>query len=454
MRRVSLGVVVALALGAVAAAAPPDPPPPTYVSPPGHSVATFTVAAGGGGRRVLTWAAPDSRQVMRIWVVDRAPGGAFGTPAALSHPSRSAWLPRTAVMQDGTELVGWTESEPNSPWSRVMVATRRPGAARFSRRRLARVREPSWLSLTTGPGGAAAASWVQDTKDHIGRAAVALRTPGGWRKPEVVTDSKRTVSNARVALDGDGNATVVWDRRPPPWKAVVERLHAARERGQAEVRAAFRPRGGRFGRAEVVSNPHHQATDAFLAGNARGDAVVVWRTLPSQRKSVFRLSWAYRRGHGHFGKPHSATRLASLSFPAAAIGPEGAVTIAWGGPGAQAGCDRVFIARRSPGGRLTRPAALSGCQSFGPEVTADRAGNALVLWTPDSLARPDFKTRVEGRFVGADGSIGPARRFSALGNGMEAEERGALAGDGTALVAWHRYAAGHHRLEALDTTVP
>jgi hypothetical protein len=91
---------------------------------------------------------------------------------------------------------------------------------------------------------------------------------------------------------------------------------------------------------------------------------------------------------------------------------------------------------------------------FGPETGADRAGNLLVLWTPDSGLREDFQSRVEGLFVGADGTLGPRRSFSSFGDGIEGEEAGALTGDGGALVGWHRYAGGRHRLEAVDAVVP
>jgi hypothetical protein len=462
MLRVPLAALGAIGLASAAAAAPSDPAPPTYVTPPGQRVETYTLAAGRGKRDVLTWAGPDSRDVIRVWVVDRSPGGSFGQPIALSDRDRSAWLPRTAVMADGTELVAWVENERDSPWSRVLVATRRPGASAFARKRLARVREPSYLSLATGVHGAAAATWVQDTKRHIGRVAVVFRSRGGhWGKPEIVTGPKRTVSNPRLALDGGGNATLAWDRRPPPWKAVVERTARKRQRGQAEVRAAVRPRGGRFGKAQVVSNPHHQATDAFLAGNARGDAILVWRTLPSQRNGTdFRLSFAYRRhDHPRFGNPHSGAWLAHFfGFPRAAIDPSGAASIVWndqmGKPDRLCGCGRIVLARRPPGGPLGASIPLSEDFVLGPEIGTDRAGNMLVLWTPESVRREDFKSRVEGRFVGADGALGPARIFSSFGLGIEFEEAAALTGDGGALVGWHRYVGGRHRLESVDAAVP
>lgn len=454
--------MLALAGLGTAVAAGPANPPPTYVTPPAQRVETHALAAGGAKREVLTWAGPDSRDVLRVWVVDGARGASFGKPLALSDRHRSAWLPRTTVMDDGTELVAWTEEEPDSSWTRVLVATKRPGAADFTRVRLTRVREPSWLSLVSGPEASAAASWVQDAKDHIGRAAVAVRSRGGhWGKPELVTGRKRTVSNPRLAFDGAGNATLAWDRRPPPWKAVIERATRKRQRGQAEVRAAVRPRGGRFGKAQVVSNPHHQATEAFLAENARGDAVLVWRTLPSQRRGTdFRLSFAYRRrGRDRFGPPHGGARLAHFfGFPRAAIDPSGAASIVWNDPGAGperlCGCGRIVVARRPPGGPLGAPVALSEDFAVGPEIAADRAGGVLVLWTPDEVRREDFESRVEGRLVGADGTLGPARAFSSFGAGIELEEAGALIGHGRALVGWHRYASGHHRLEVVETSVP
>src|SRR5687768_3351734 len=97
--RASAAIALALAataLGVAVAAPAGDPPPLAYVSPAGHRVQTFTLAAGDGGRAVVAWAADDARSVTRLWVTGRAPGGAFRSPVAVSHPDRDSWLPRTA----------------------------------------------------------------------------------------------------------------------------------------------------------------------------------------------------------------------------------------------------------------------------------------------------------------------------------------------------------------------
>jgi hypothetical protein len=347
----------------------------------------------------------------------------------------------------------------------VLVASRRPGAASFVTTVLARrVRSPSHLSLASGAGGAAAATWVQETTDYIGRVAVAIRTPAGkWRAPELVTGTTRTVDNPRVALEADGDATVVWDRAPPPHKPTIlraaPRVRAARQKGDGQVRAAFRPRGGTFGRAQVLSNPRQQATDAYLAQNDRGDAVVVWRTLPSRNNPVrFRIAFAYRKGGGRFGRHHLiGAPTHGFSFPRAAVGPDGGATLVWGSKVTQAGsyceCVRIFTARRPAGGPVGEAVPISEPLVWGPEIATDSAGNALVLWSPDPVDRAD-EERVKGRLVGAGGALGPERHFSPLGQEIDQEDTAALTDNGRAVVGWTRYTDPGHRLEVVDATMP
>jgi len=458
--RAALVAITVIGLGATAGTSQPAVPSPTFVSPAGHRVSSFALAAGLDGRAVVTWTAADRHDITRIWVSDRAPGGAFRPPVALSDPARQAWNRTAAVAPDGTELVGWVEERRNSPQSFVVVAARPPGAPFGKPHRLAtHARGASQLRLAFGADGTAIAAWVQETAKYVGRVAVAVRTPAGhWLKPEMVTDTERTVSNPQVALDGTGTATLVWDRAPPPNKPTI--LHAARQAGDAQVRAAVRPRGGTFGGYRILSNPHHQATDAFLAENARGDAAVVWRMLPSRRDPVrFRIAFAYRRGDGRFGGHHLlGTRTHGFSFPRAAIDPDGVASFVWGAQPTQAelncDCVRIFAARRPPGGPVGKPTAISPHAVTGPEIATGPSGGALVLWTPDSVSRKDFRTRVEGRFVAADGTLGPRRRLSTLGRGMDAEGQGALSGADRAVVAWTRYFKGHSHLEVIDTEVP
>lgn len=130
------------------------------------TVASAVAAAGDGtGENVVAWKACDTRATCAVWAIFRDPGRRFGSPVRLGAIDASQ-APAVTVAGGGAALVGWVDG------GRVLAVARRPGAGRFARP----VALPSSfahdLTLTSAPGGPAAAVWTEGTVDPSVLAAI------------------------------------------------------------------------------------------------------------------------------------------------------------------------------------------------------------------------------------------------------------------------------------------
>jgi hypothetical protein len=84
-------------------------------------------------------------------------------------------------------------------------------------------------------------------------------------------------------------------------------------------------------------------------------------------------------------------------------------------------------------------------------AAADSAGDVFATWLLFGHGHGRFDSRVQGRFAGADGSLGPLVRLT--GPGDQDYPQAVLYPDGTALVAWTRLRHTRSRIEAVRTRV-
>lgn len=264
--------------------------------------------------------------------------------------------------------------------------------------------------------------WATSWSGSSPRSVVALRrsAQGSWGKPVVIGHGYAP----KVAADARGNVTVVWltqrqgftdgvatARRPVGghWSDPMRLSH--------DVRVPGYPNGGEepYGAAEVD-----------LAVSPKGAVVVAWSWGSDVRDKPWRIRSVYRPAVGHWGQQVNVTPASQARQPRVGIDAHGTVVLVYGRQ--LFGHPQALKSRlRLVGVGWTKPATVAA-EGYGHSLAVDRAGNAVVVFTPNF-------NRVEATYRPAGGRWRSARTLSS-----ESGEHFALAmnGRGTALVAMGR----------------
>ncbi len=280
---------------------------------------------------------------------------------------------------------------------------------------------PRGESLAVDAAGTVTVVWATSATPP---AVVVRRHPAGgsWGKPVVVGHGYAP----QVAADRRGTLTVAW---------LTPRT--GRTDGVVAVR---RPAGGAWSTPirltrdlSVPGYPHdgeevYGATDLDLAVSPRGAVVAVWAWGSDARSKPWRIQSAYRPAGGPGTGPVDVTPASWARYPDVGIDARGDAVLVYGRQ--PFGHPQVLVSRaRSVGGGWGDPVRVAR-EGYGHELAADRAGNAVVVFTPD-FTQVRAVTRTSG------GAWSPARRLSPAG--VEVNDFAvAMGGPATAAVALGR----------------
>ena len=324
---------------------------PVAVSEPIHEVGTTltpAVAAGGGGGLTVVWSSdtrsPEGFSGAVIEAADRLPGGGFGPPARLSPPDGRAYQPRVAGGPSGETVVLWSsEVCPPFPCDHELQAAMRP------------------------PGGGFGAPELVAVPDQSGFPSKGL-TAG------------------QVQIASDGTVVALWTQ----WDRCFYCYGA-------DVKAARRPPGQRFGSARTLG--HLGGSGPWLALDADDRAFALWGDANTERDYVGdnpRIFGADAPPHRAF---HRGRRLERGGDALGIASGGGRAIAAWTGNG------KVFAAVHRQGGYCRQPISRRAAQSGG-DVAANRRGDAVAVWRgPGRSGRPDRPSRLMV-------AMGPADRRS------------------------------------------
>jgi len=262
----------------------------------------------------------------------------------------------------------------------------------------------------------ATSSWPQQV--------VAARRPAGgsWGKPRVLGRGYAPV----VGADVRGNVTVVWlSRRPGFTDGVL---------------AARRPLGGTWSEPVRLSDDRtvtgypddgedpYGAAEVDLAVSPRGAVVVAWAWGSDDRDVPWRIQSAFRPAFGPWRGPTDVTPKGPVRHPVVDIAADGTATLVHGRQ--PFGHPQALVARRRlPGVGWTKPVAVAP-EGYAHELAVDRAGNAVVAFSPDF-------SRVRAAYRPTVGRWQPARRVSPPG-AQVSDFALAMNGPGRAVVAMGR----------------
>jgi hypothetical protein len=413
-----LGLLMACAVPSVADAAA-SWLLPAALPDSGESVFGPELAVAPDGGVLAVWT--DARQ--RMTAALRPAGGSFAT----QQLSESGSLPSVALDASGHAVAVWIEG------SQVQAASWSAGSSDAVRTPLTPVSGANFGSfpkVAFDANGNALAVWsIYDGVDDVVQAA--FRPAGGsFGSAQTISAAGQNAWDAQVAFDGQGNALAIWTRS---------------DGANARIEAAFRPVGGSFGAADVISESGQGATEPQLAFDGAGNAIAVWLRSDGTK---WRVQAATRPAGGSFGPAETLSEAGeSASTPQLAVDPQGDALVAWELHSS------VQVASRPAGGSFGAPERISSIDhnAIGPRIAIDRQGNALAVWWDQDATRT--VTAVAMRPAG--GSFGAPQAISDSGV-EQLSPRVAFDDEGNAAATWRRFDGTTHFAEvaAYDAVAP
>lgn len=282
----------------------------------------------------------------------RPPGGAFGP--AQSVPASGADL-QLAVDRAGNALV--LARHPGGSTKQIRSSFR-PAGGRFGPRRVLSGGLSSSPRVGFGRPGEAVAIWSRGVRIH----SAFSRRRGVFGKSRHVGAGDLP----SLAVDRRGNALAVWRSGVFP---------------KGHVKVAFRPAGGRFGRPRTLAGPD-SGDETDVAFDRRGNALAIWWRR-NRNGNNSRVQAAYRPAGGRFGKARTLSRRAARAGePKVAFDRRGNALAAWWLAGRGDAITQVQAAYRPVGRRFGRSRTIGQAAeqagdlrlAFGPR------GDALAVW--------------------------------------------------------------------------
>jgi hypothetical protein len=261
-----------------------------------------------------------------------------------------------------------------------------------------------------------------------GEVMSVRRSAGGaWSAPEVIGQSNAGFGSPRVAADAEGNVTAVW---------MTQR--SGRTDG---VKAATRPAGGGWSHAHLISDDRRVptypgdgkgpwgATDVALAVSPKGAVAVAWAWGSEDRTKPWRIQSVYRRSGRGWSDVVDVTQAKGNRDPQVGISADGTVVLLYARQ--PFGHPQALLSRRRHVGAGWTDATTVAREGYAQTLAVDRAGDAVVVFTPHF-------GRVMAAYRHAGGRWGTPQRLSPEGARTNDHFALAMNGQGKAVVAMGR----------------
>ncbi|MBO0845239.1 MAG: hypothetical protein J2P22_07490 [Nocardioides sp.] len=171
------------------------------------------------------------------------------------------------------------------------------------------------------------------------------------------------------------------------------------------------------------------ADDVDLAVSPRGAVSVAWDWGSEERHKAWRIQSVYQSPRHGWSRVAHVTRATGAQQPQVGIAGDGTVTLAYGHQ--SPGHHQHLLARRLRPGRAWSRADVVTRRGYDPKLQVDRAGDALLVYTPNS-------SRIMAAYRGPGGRWKEPRRLTPVGVRTDGFFDLAMNGRGAALVAWER----------------
>jgi hypothetical protein len=372
---------------------------PTELSAPGRDATAVSVGMDDAGNSAVLWQrARVSGPGTVIQASTRAAGSAFSAPFELS-PSGNE--PVLAMSPGGEAIAVWRELDTEieevsgeefiNTSSQVLRASVKPPGQGFSPPfevyrappTIIKVVDsvptterhgatPQGMRLAIGPLGQAVLAWTEnDPEEPAATVMASVRAAGGGFSPATRVSpapvSMQLAERPEVAIDQDGDTTVVWQ-------------YFDGERWV--VQAATGPPGGDPGSMQTITDDlvgEEAAEDPVVGVDAAGNAVAAWRWSDPDEA---RIEVAARAAGGNFGEPEtlSETGEDSVFSPEIAINADGEAVVVWL---ADEATTETIVAQGGSDGEFGAPVPVSTEDEDAnyARTTINAAGSVAVSWS-------------------------------------------------------------------------
>lgn len=289
-------------------------------------------------------------------------------------------------------------------------------------RGLGRAHDPQ---VASNSAGNAIAVWAQaPTFGGIDKIYASRYFPGtGWSDPEIIDDSSIVVSTPQVAIDEEGNATVVWVQG---YSAIYARRHIAGNGWEALQRldqnAGY---SGSLGDPEIVVDRN-------------GNATVLWSQESNLTGYLYQYIYACRYAIGSgWSQAGRIEDVNGYAFgPQAVVDNVNNVIVVWHKNLS------IYSARYEIGAGWTGASAIGGGTKavYRPQIAIDPFGNTTAVWHQyrSSYLGIYVHDIWANRYSVVNGWGSP--ELVEMGAGLRNAERPQVAMDarGNAIVVWHQ----------------
>jgi hypothetical protein len=405
------------------------------ISPAAETATGPDLAVSGSGMTTVVWSARSGTGTFTVFARQISATGTRGSIRQLSASGQDALAPQVAVASTGTATVTWIRSNGTN----LQVQARRilpGGTPEESTKTLSGSgQDAAAAQVAVSPGGAATVVWKRFDGAHYlvqERRIAADGTPEA--SVHTLSEAGRDAVEPQVAVDGNGNATVVWSRFDGS-DSIVQ----VRRVGSGGAPAAS---------STSLSAVGESAFQPRVAVNSVGAVTIAWTRFDG-------LNWIIqaRRLSTSGALLGSVQNLSatgrSAAEPQVAVAGDGTSTIAWS---RFDGTSLVIQDRRiTSAGALGSTLALSatGRDAADPQLALGPGGKGTALWT-----RFDGSNWiVQRRDLAAAGTPGTTENLSSSGRRGSDPVVG-WGGDGTLAMSWRRFNGAADVIQAKTLRVP
>jgi hypothetical protein len=311
----------------------------------------------GAGRTALVALVATSLWVCAQPVRAASSRFALGSPSVLAEILGGA-SPQVAVSAKGDAVAAWVRY----PGPAIEAATRPAGGAWTSPLALsAGDGSAQGARVAIGDKGKAVAVWYRYTDTGSSVQAATWTAGGGWSAPSTLSAATGWAYLPDVAIDGQGDAVVVWYRYTGTGFSVVE--------------SATQTASGGWSPPGTVSRSDGWSEDPHVAAGGKGKVVAVWHRQISR---LWEIEASTRSAGGDWSAPNALRPTTGTYGLQVGVSDNGDGLAVWTHGSA------LEAATGAVGGSWSSPGSVS--PSFGTQAAAVRLavggkGDAVALWT-------------------------------------------------------------------------
>ena len=379
------------------------------------------VAMDGSGNAVAVWTQSDGTRD-NIWANRYTPSGEWETATLIeTNDAGSALIPQVAMDGSGNAVAVWHQYDgtrdniwanrytPSGGWgTAALIETNNAGDAMYPQ-------------VAMDGSGNAVAVWHQSDGTRNNIWANRYTPSGGWGTAALIeTDDAGSALIPQVAMDGSGNAVVVWAQ----FDGTRGNIWANR----------YTPAGGWGTAALIETDNAGNAVYPQVAVDGSGNAVAVWYQSDGTRYNIWANRYTPSGGWGTAALIETDNAGDAVSPQVAMDGSGNAVAVWYQSDGTR---DNIWANWYTPAGGWGT-AALIETDNAGsaliPQVAMDGSGNAVAVWYQSDGTRYNIWAN---RYT-PSGGWGTAALIETDNAGDAVSPQVAMDGSGNAVAVWYQ----------------